>query len=434
MDFLQLPKGIKVHPIWTEIKILIPPAIIPAGAENNFQDLFCDDSSYYASIDGTGYLFKIEEQGAKQIFRRIDTTFFTGYNYDDIKFSWNNKHYSYGGYGFWKHNGLIRVFNPKSGQWDLLLMEKEIPAVSSKTTTWLQKDSGFLYVYNPFALNDGLIPIKTNVDTLHLQVWRINLHNGACSFVGKGRSFTFSKLAETPWGMLCNFNNKELGLIDFLSNRVRPLKLEVNKKYLIHSTALYPNVKFFSDSTLYMANTVTGKIDSLQFSLNDFENSDKPLFDQPEQPASNFQFMLGGLLFIVLAIGAGSWYRIRKKKKYAIRETSSSQVNSATPQPLSNSQFSIAELNLLKLLMSKQLVSEGVGIEDLNLHFGIKFKNESVQKKIRSENLNHLNNKLKLLLNSEEDLILKQRSETDKRSYTYWLHPSVLEILKKIIL
>jgi hypothetical protein len=94
--------------------------------------------------------------------------------------------------------------------------------------------------------------------------------------------------------------------------------------------------------------------------------------------------------------------------------------------------FSGLELGLLKMFLQKHSIQEVIVIDDLNKFLGLHSKNESIQKKIRSESLNHLNEKLQLLCHLNEDAIVKTRSSFDKRSFEYQINPLFIEPIKRM--
>ncbi|MEY3050361.1 MAG: hypothetical protein RLY31_146 [Bacteroidota bacterium] len=50
-----------------------------------------------------------------------------GYNYGSTKFVFDNRIFSYGGYGFWRMHGDLIEFMPDSKEWELLPFSKDLP-------------------------------------------------------------------------------------------------------------------------------------------------------------------------------------------------------------------------------------------------------------------------------------------------------------------
>lgn len=91
------------------------------------------------------------------------------------------------------------------------------------------------------------------------------------------------------------------------------------------------------------------------------------------------------------------------------------------------------KFQLLNLFFDKHFAMQGITIEDLNFVLGIKQKNESVQKKNRSEVLQKLNLKLMMLLEVKDDILVKKRLSEDKRSFTYHMKTEYVSNLLNLL-
>lgn len=74
-------------------------------------------NSILITLHGTGqvYLLDINEKSLK----RLDQTFFRGYNFHAIQFLKNDTLFSAGGMGFWHANNILTYFSFKSKEWEL---------------------------------------------------------------------------------------------------------------------------------------------------------------------------------------------------------------------------------------------------------------------------------------------------------------------------
>ena len=91
------------------------------------------------------------------------------------------------------------------------------------------------------------------------------------------------------------------------------------------------------------------------------------------------------------------------------------------------------EASLLKLLLQAADQNIKVEIHQINHVLGIKDKNVGLQKKVRSDVINTINEKYQLLNNSPHPLILSVRKEDDKRFLEYFIAPSEIKNIQKII-
>jgi hypothetical protein len=76
---------------------------------------------------------------------------------------------------------------------------------------------------------------------------------------------------------------------------------------------------------------------------------------------------------------------------------------------------------------------DNVEIVDINHVLGIKDKNIGLQKKVRSDVINTINEKYSIILNKETQLIASVRKEDDKRFYEYFINDLELKSIKKIL-
>lgn len=72
-------------------------------------DIFEKGNKYYLTVDGTFLVFKWEYNRWNNLY----TNQYTGYNIYSRKFIYNDKIYSFGGYGFWRFHGQLIWFVEK---------------------------------------------------------------------------------------------------------------------------------------------------------------------------------------------------------------------------------------------------------------------------------------------------------------------------------
>jgi len=79
-------------------------------------DIFEKGNKYYLTVDGTFLVFKWEYNRWNNLY----TNQYTGYNIYSRKFIYNDKIYSFGGYGFWRFHGQLIWFVEKKGEWEIV--------------------------------------------------------------------------------------------------------------------------------------------------------------------------------------------------------------------------------------------------------------------------------------------------------------------------
>ena len=270
---------------------------------------------------------------------------------------------------------------------------------------------------------------------MHLQTWRISLSNGDCQILGNGFEMPFNFVVATPWGLLGENEKSEFALMDLKHNQLKNLSVEKNRLIIAKKQFLKsPEMLFMADSMLYMVNLKLNKLDSLILSQSDFQDSNKQIYSSGQTFFSSSTMTYFSLAFIMLAAAGGFFYlktRSSSKKDFAQSNSFDVTIEGKVQKQGIEYPFTDLELQLLALLDSKHGQDTGVTIEELNNHLGLKFKNESVQKKVRSETLNQLNQKLRLLLSLEQEVIVKHRAESDKRSFTYFLAADSRDLVRE---
>ena len=120
-------------------------------------------------------------------------------------------------------------------------------------------------------------------------------------------------------------------------------------------------------------------------------------------------------------------YRRRVKKK--VQQSSLKILKTKTVGEV----FVGVELSLIQLLIASANRDSHVEIAEINHVLGIKDKNIGLQKKVRSEVINTINEKYGIIVNNEIQLISSIRKEEDKRYYEYFINESELKSIKKIL-
>ena len=72
----------------------------------------------YFSIRGTGYVYQWDLP--TRTMKRLDRTFFRGYNFISTQFVRRDTLYSFGGYGFWNIHSTATYYDFRRGEWDLV--------------------------------------------------------------------------------------------------------------------------------------------------------------------------------------------------------------------------------------------------------------------------------------------------------------------------
>ena len=112
--------------------------------DGNAQELIKQGNDIYVFIEQTGFVYKLASYDSTTcVYKRMDKTVNLNYNIDCKNFIYQNKLYSYGGYGFWKTNGNLRKFNDEDREWDIIPLNKEVIATAY---LWIWPEEGRMYL------------------------------------------------------------------------------------------------------------------------------------------------------------------------------------------------------------------------------------------------------------------------------------------------
>jgi hypothetical protein len=103
-----------------------------------------------------------------------------------------------------------------------------------------------------------------------------------------------------------------------------------------------------------------------------------------------------------------------------------------TTQP-SKIHFSETESSLIKLLLDRSRKGLTATIDEINYVLGTKDKNTGMQKKVRSDVINSINEKYNYLKDESIFLIQSVRSETDKRYFEYLIQQEEASSISELI-
>ena len=407
----------------TEEQSFLPITI--NGVKTN-QNIIKEKKSIYILIDGTGQVYKASAQNSTQIaFTRIDYTFYFGYNFNAIDFVYKDTIFSFGGDGFWHYNGQLRYFKP-GYDWNIILLNEQDLA-SKKSNIYLPEKSKIFY------FETDLINQITNQKKEYATINELNLTTKTNKILGK-LNFDFSTsssiTANIPKlnAILQNPYNFDLFLLNPVENTVYKLKKNNNKYY----DALFPKTNagkpcnFFAlGDTLYFTQFPNYELHSVVISMQDFDKEPYPLYVPITTPFDYYKFSTFLLIISILSYFIIRYALKRKKKKDDEKEES---------QPiLSNDEISYTsiEIDILKSLI-KYINGNGYcSVDHFHSQLGVTYKSIDVQKKSRNEFINVINAKFRSIYKKEEDLIIREKDENDKRTFKYIISQENLALLNE---
>jgi len=91
------------------------------------------------------------------------------------------------------------------------------------------------------------------------------------------------------------------------------------------------------------------------------------------------------------------------------------------------------ERTLLAYLYEHSVDERLTTIEEINKVIGVVNRSNEIQKRMRSDLIGSINLKLNIITKDKKPVIDKQRSEFDKRSFEYFIQPTHMELVEKVL-
>jgi len=372
----------------------------------------------YLLIDCTNQVYHFDFKNLS--IKRLDNTFFRGYNCLSTRFLRKDSLYSFGGYGFWQTNNIQTYFKQASAEWESLYPENPAPvAINHGLNAYVANQDYFFSAYNNLhrdSKNHG----GSEYDK---EAFRYSFSKREWEKLGK---VTHPKIAEllipndkTPiiWtGKYFLLEYKEDAMLKFLlvnpvENRVfvwqdnqKILVSQITKTVEENPFAMYcwhDTLYFVSESHLTKTANVRHKI-----AINTLEKeaiADGKLY-------GNFDgwWIFALVSTLILLVSFGIWKK-KRNLKFSVIQAVDKHINSFTEQ----------EKMVLKVL-KEHFTTTGVDSNVMNELLVIEDKLPENQRKIRNEFIKQLNQKLITRYHVNE-AIIRSPSVLDKRYFQYQL-------------
>jgi hypothetical protein len=431
---------------------------LPANFSTAGYNLIKDPSGLYVLPQGTGRIYRLDNARGVNRWQRIDSTYFTGYNFRSIAFSIDSVFYSFGGNGFWNTNGTLRNFNSFSKEWDANLLSENIYWTKTADGFFMIDTASKTFSVKAMSTPSNEVLKSSNAEKIKEGLYRLNIKTGDWTRMGTMRDTAHVIQATLPWGLLAD----NASVIDLANNRYFALSKKIRSKIIAIVSSnryAYPAIATFAiDSVLYMGGQFH-PYDSVVISKADLIDTGIPVYTPLASPglldkieAESFFVVILGFLSSFLGL---LLYRAKKAQPAPAVEilpvpdvqTLSAPADSlkavASPEtekhPTSFRSTRILELLeererlLLEFLFNHSVDERLTSIEEINKVVGVQNRSVEIQKRMRSDMISSINQKLNIITRDKKPVVDKQRSEFDKRSFEYFIHPTHMELVEKII-
>jgi hypothetical protein len=393
----------------------------------NQQQVIKHNGKMYMFLAQTGFIFQMSEpQGDSVVFRKIDHTININYNIGCTNFMYKDEIYNYGGYGFWNKFPHVRKFNRVDMEWDIQPTNIE---VFSADYDWFSPTEGRLYVPFQKIENKGLKDPKFTNGVFEYTSYYLDLKTTDWIKLGKATPELIKLINEKTTYVSYPFENgriflvnDEAHLFDYVNNKIyKSKKADLNQFFIrgaLDMTVFFYKGKFYK----YQAGLQTYK--TWDLNINDFKLLNFPIWRKDYT-----NWMVGfAVLFVVIMLVLSIWlFNQSVKKKIA-----NAQLKVLKTKTM-NQAFTETEISLIQLLLKANSAKQNVEISAINHILGIKDKNIGLQKKVRSDVINAINDKYEFITQGEINLISSVRKEDDKRFFEYFIAPTEVKTVQKMI-
>lgn len=394
----------------------------------NGQELIRTNETLYILISQSGVIYQLEGKlNSSYSFHRIDATVNINYNIASNNFVWDKHIYSYGGYGFWKLNGHLREFNFLDKEWDIAPADNEI---ISNGYNWYSNKEGRVYVPYQSIVNAGIagpesISGKKNYDSYYLDLaskkW-IKLG----SLNNNTRKLIIDNINNNLFTLDSGYiyiNQDVAYYFNFIANKIYKSKnSELNQFFLRRANS--HDIFFYKDS-IFNFSPESQTFSTKKLSLNYyFEVLSFPIWGLDD----NYFYVIAFVVFILTVFSFSIWVFNRSVDK----KLEQSQLKILKSKS-TNQAFVGTEVALISLLLRSSKKGMNIEINEINHVLGIKDKNIGLQKKVRSDMINAINEKYQFVTQTELPLISSVRKEDDKRFYEYFITATEIKSIQRIL-
>lgn len=394
----------------------------------NGQELIKTNENLYILISQSGVIYQLEDkQDSTYSFHRIDATININYNIASNNFVWDKHIYSYGGYGFWKLNGHLRAFNFLDKEWDIAPADKEI---ISNGYNWYSNKEGRVYVPFQSIVNAGIIGPESISGIKNYDSYYLDLASKKWIKLGSLNTNTRKLIIDNINNNLFTLDsgyiyiNQDVAYyFNFIANKIyKSNNSELNQFFLRRANS---HDIFFYKGTIFSFSPESQSFSTKSLSINYY-------FDALSYPIwgldDNYFYIVAFIIFILTVLGFSIWLFNRSVNK----KLEQSQLKILKSKS-TNQAFVGSEVALIALLVKNSKKGMNVEIADINHVLGIKDKNVGLQKKVRSDMINAINEKYQFITQSEISLISSVRKEDDKRFYEYFIPSSEINAIERIL-
>ena len=348
------------------------------------------------TIDGTGIVFELDF-GTKQL-KRIDKTYFRGFNFGATVFTRKNVIYSFGGSGFWNYSHALTYFDSGKMEWEILRPTNKGPLGMFNGFQGYDKSTDSYFSggseYGDFLAHYDLIIQK--------ELYQFNFRQKHWELLGELNSILLNEKSRDVFWTGTYF-------VQFSRNKVYIIEPKLNKVYQFES----PKELFQDGGDTYIVgnklyqfwdgNSGANQVIDIKGILH------KSKYIGPFYTKQNPVFWYVGLSIFLVFIFLFTWMKLKKRKIVILDLT-------------------MEEKKLIQLLLSKEELERFSTVE-LNEVLGLDAKSIENQRKIRTSIIASINQKIYFRY-SIPNAIERSTATQDRRLTLYHLKAEAYRLIK----
>lgn len=363
-----------------------------------YETRLINSENYFIHAKG-GLVYKLTNDTIK----RIDKSFNHLMHVAATTFTYKNKIYRYGGYGFWSARNFITYFDSEISEWMVLTAEnsKEFPEQGTFSSFHQLINDEVYFFKGQSVKNENRYEFYNNE-----QVWKYNFSSKSWKFIGK------SKLIDPSFNLI-NIYNKNYTLLLYDS---KIIKIDIlNNKLVTYNKEKYTHNTFFNLNLFYTNNRFYffRKRDSNTYLVNKTENEFLGNKISEESFFVNYDTLIFTIISILTLIIVGLAIRIllrhfKKRNKIVVLEN-------GLRYKTKFSEFDEKSIKIIKTLISEKEISSHRILTIIEETQYSPAHNE----RLKVQKLEEINIRIKDLLGINYEIIHSKKSDLDRRIRMY---------------
>ena len=379
--------------------------------------VFPQSGHYWITISGTGQLYDFDPQNLN--FRRVDKTYYRGFNFGSLQFLRNDTLFSFGGLGFWHYNNIETYFSVAAKEWERVQIPLQGPARINHNFSGYSKFKDKLFV---LELPDYFVQKSSEIDRLKL--FEFDIERKIWKTLGwvpyKNLQKVGMQALEAIWiqDLFIIHKSSPLLIIDPANNKIyeyNGLKPNFFNPGFINSEK---GSMMYSYQVETPINSHSTNLDSMDVSklIADSREIGPFYSTRPPIPMAYFGYMLGIMLLIgSLVVNYLFWRKSKKQSVSAVYFEG----------------LSIEAETFLKRCLAKGPDYQ-FSSEEITEMMGLSQRSFDSQRQYRSKMINQINHHFKVHHAIPEALI-RVTSFEDKRFMMYSISPSDFIRIKQVL-